>query len=200
MDRQAAQALLLRHIREIEPMTPEDFMQLVSSFSACVLRKGEYFTRQHEVCTKFAFVATGCFRAFSTNERGEEYTMYFAFSEWWIGDKTSFYSESPARFSIQALEESEVLVCHKRDWERSLAEIGSFERFYRTKVRRSYEATQQRLIEAHTESAEEKYVNLVRRAPEIVARIPQKFIASYLGIQPPSLSRIRRKLARRRIS
>lgn len=121
--------------------------------------------------------------------------MYFAFDDYWIGDKTSFYSEAPARFSTQALEPSDLLACDKADWEDALVAIPAFERFYRVKVRRSYEATQQRLIDVHTESAQEKYLKLVQKSPDVVARIPQKYIASYLGIQPQSLSRIRKQLA-----
>jgi CRP-like cAMP-binding protein len=200
MNRTNGEAHLLRHIREIEPISDDEFAALAPRFHATRLPKGGYFTRQDEVCTRFAFVTSGCLRAFSVNPRGDEYTMYFAFADWWIGDKTSFYSGTPARFSTQSLEDAELLVCDKSEWECALAEIPAFERFYRTKVRRSYEAAQQRLIEAHSESAEEKYVRLIERSPDIVARIPQRFIASYLGIQPPSLSRIRRKLARRRIS
>lgn len=196
MNRDAADALMVAHIREIEPIPDEEFRRLAAVFTAVVLPKGDYFTRQDEVCTRFAFVTAGCLRAFSVDEAGGEYTMYFAFADWWIGDKTSFYSQVPARFSTQVLEEAYLLQCEKPDWERALVDCPSFERFYRIKVRRSYEATQQRLIEAHTESAEQKYLKLVERSPEIVQRIPQKYIASYLGIQPQSLSRIRHKLAR----
>lgn len=200
MNRDAALALMKAHIRELEPIGDADFDALSRGFSYRLENKKEFFTRQGEVCQAFAFVASGCLRAFSTDEKGREYTMYFAFKDWWIGDKTSFYSNTPARFSTEALEPAELMVCGKADWERALANIPTFERWYRDKVRRSYEAAQQKLIEAHTESAEEKYRKLTERSPEIVARIPQAHIASYLGIQPPSLSRIRKKMARGAIS
>jgi CRP-like cAMP-binding protein len=200
MDRPAALALMARHIREIEPIRDDDFNALAAVFTFRAARKRELFTRQGEPCQHFAFVASGCLRAFSVDEKGDDYTMYFAFKDWWIGDKTSFYSGTPARFSTQVLEDAELLVCDRNHWESALADIPVFERWYRVKVRRSYEATQQRLIEAYSETAEEKYLRLVERSPEIVARIPQRYIASYLGIKPPSLSRIRRKLATRRIS
>jgi CRP/FNR family transcriptional regulator len=195
MDRPAALELMKAHIRQDEPITDADFSSLAAGFTISLEKKKAFFTRQGEACRHFAFVASGCLRAFSTDERGDEYTMYFAFKDWWIGDKTSFYSDTPARFSTQVIEEAELLICGKADWERALAEIPTFERWYRNKVRRSYEAAQQKLIEAHSESAEQKYRKLIERSPEIVSRIPQAYIASYLGIKPPSLSRIRRKMA-----
>ncbi|MFN0030978.1 MAG: Crp/Fnr family transcriptional regulator [Flavobacteriales bacterium] len=143
---------------------------------------------------EFAFVSAGCLRAFNTEKNGDEYTLYFAFAEWWIGDKTSFYSNTPARFSTQAIEDSTLLVARKEKWEWALANVPFFEKWYRDKTRKSYEATQQRLMDAHAETAEEKYIKLLEEAPEIVQRIPQHYIASYLGIKPQSLSRIRKNL------
>ena len=121
--------------------------------------------------------------------------MYFAFLNWWTGDKTSFYSGSPSEnFSVQAIEETEVFRADKEKWERALDEIPTFEKWYRVKTRKSYEATQQKLIDTQTESAEEKYLKLLKNAPDIVQRIPQHYIASYLNIKPQSLSRIRKNI------
>lgn len=200
LDRAAALRLMLEHIRADEAISDADFDALSRGFSLATEPRKAFFTKQGEVCRRFAFVAAGCLRAFSTDEGGSEYTIYFAFKDWWIGDKTSFYSETPARFSTQVIEVATLLVCGKADWERALAEIPSFERWYRDKVRKSYEAAQQKLIDAHSETAEQKYLKLMERSPEIVARIPQAHIASFLGIKPPSLSRIRRKIATKRRS
>ena len=194
MEKQSALTLMKNHIREMESISDEDFKLLGSFFSYLVMKKKEYFARQDEVCKQFAFVASGCLRAFNVDGKGDEYTIYFAFKDWWIGDKTSFYSNTPARFNTQALEETELLVCNQTNWERALNEISSFEKWYRIKTRKSYEATQQKLIETHTESAEEKYLKLLKNSPEIVQRIPQHYIASYLGIKPQSLSRIRKNI------
>jgi len=194
MEKDTAIENLRDHIRQIEPISNDEFERLADFFSYSKLKKKEYLTRQNEVCKQFAFVLSGCFRAFNIDSKGEEYTMYFAFKDWWIGDKTSFYSNTPARFDTQALEDSELLVCGKANWEKALAEIPSFERWYRVKTRKSYEAAQQKLIDTHAESAEEKYLKLLKNAPEVVQRIPQHYIASYLGIKPPSLSRIRKNI------
>ncbi len=134
-------------------------------------------------------------RAYHTDKKGDEFTIYFAFSDWWIGDPTSFYGGTPARYSCQALEECVLLRADKNHFEAALDEVPAFEKFYRNKMRKSYAAAQQKLMDAHAESAEEKYIKLLKNAPEIVQRIPQIYIASYLGIKPQSLSRIRKTIA-----
>jgi CRP-like cAMP-binding protein len=121
--------------------------------------------------------------------------LYFAFLNWWTGDKTSFYSDTPSRFSVQALEDSEIFRADRVEWERALDQIPTFEKWYRVKARQSYQAAQQKLIDNQTETAEQKYLKLLKNAPEVVQRIPQHFIASYLGIKLQSLSRIRKNIS-----
>jgi CRP-like cAMP-binding protein len=183
---------LRRHFAETDYFSDEDFENIISYLSPVTLKKKEFFTIQGEHCRYLAFVNSGCLRAFHTDSKGDEFTMYFAFVNWWTGDKTSFYSNTPSRFSVQALEDTELFRADKTKWEEALDKIPVFEKWYRIKTRKSYEATQQKIIETQTETAEEKYLKLIKNAPEIVQRIPQHYIASYLGIKPQSLSRIRK--------
>lgn len=189
-------ANLRKHFAETDYFSDEDFESLISYLTPVTLKKKEFFTRQGERCRYLAFVNSGCLRAYHTNDKGDEFTMYFAFVNWWTGDKTSFYSGTPSRFSVQALEETEIFRADKTQWEDALDKIAVFEKWYRVKTRKSYEATQQKIIDTQTESAEEKYVKLLKNAPEIVQRIPQHYIASYLGIRPQSLSRIRKNISK----
>ena len=185
---------LKAHFDETDFFSDEEFEKLISSFEIATLKKKEYFNQQGALCKHLAFVNSGCLRAFHTNDKGDEFTMYFAFLNWWVGDKTSFYSGTPSRFSVQALEDSEIIYADKIKWEKALDEIPAFEKWYRVKTRKSYEATQQKIIDTQTESAEQKYLKLLKNAPDIVQRIPQHYIASYLGIKPQSLSRIRKNI------
>jgi CRP-like cAMP-binding protein len=185
---------LRKHFADTDYFTDADFEKFVSYLTPVTLRKKEFFTVQGEQCRYLAFVNTGCLRAFHTDSKGDEFTMYFAFVNWWTGDKTSFYSDTPSRFSVQALEETEIFRADKKKWEEALDKIPAFEKWYRIKTRKSYEATQQKIIDTQTASAEEKYLKLLKNAPEIVQRIPQHYIASYLGIKPQSLSRIRKNI------
>lgn len=188
---------LRKHFEETDHLTDEDFEKFVSYITPVTLQKKEFFTMQGEHCRYLAFVNSGCLRAFHTDSKGEEFTMYFAFLNWWTGDKTSFYSGTPSRFSVQALEETEIFRADKIKWEEALDKIPAFEKWYRVKTRKSYEATQQKIIDTQTESAEEKYLKLLKNNPEIVQRIQQHYIASFLGIKPQSLSRIRKNIFKR---
>jgi len=185
---------LRKHFEETDHFTDEEFEKFVSFLTPVTIKKKEFFTHQGEHCRYLGFVNSGCLRAFYTGENGDEFTMYFAFLNWWTGDKTSFYSGGPSRFSVQAIEESVIFRSDKINWERALDELPVFEKWYRVKTRKSYEATQQRLIDSQTESAEQKYLKLLEKAPEMVQRIPQHYIASYLNIKPQSLSRIRKNI------
>lgn len=189
---------LRAHFAETDIFGTEDFDYFTSFLTPVILKKKEYFTIQGQYCRYIGFVNSGCLRAFHTDEKGDEFTMYFAFLNWWIGDKTSFYSATTARFNIQALEDSEIFRADKTNLEKALDNIPAFEKWYRIKIRKSYEASQQKLIDTQKESAEEKYIKLLKNAPEIVQQIPQHYIASYLGIKPPSLSRIRKNLSSRK--
>jgi CRP-like cAMP-binding protein len=185
---------LRKHLEETDHFSDEEFEKLVSYLTPVTLKKKDFFTVQGDHCRYLAFVNSGCLRAFHTDNKGDEFTLYFAFLNWWTGDKTSFYSDAPSRFSVQALEESEIFRADKFKWEEALSKIPVFEKWYRVKTRKSYEATQQKIIDMQTETGEEKYLKLLKNAPEIVQRIPQHYIASYLGIKPQSLSRIRKNI------
>ena len=194
MDNQDKFSKLKTHFAETDFFNDEEFEKLISFFTVTTLKKKEFFNKQGNLCRHLAFVNSGCLRAFHTDDKGDEFTMYFAFLNWWVGDKTSFYSGTPSRFSVQALEDSEIFYADKIKWEKALDEIPCFEKWYRVKTRKSYEATQQKIIDTQTESAEVKYLKLLKNAPDIVQRIPQHYIASYLGIKPQSLSRIRKNI------
>ena len=108
---------LRKHFAETDIFSDEEFDNFISYLTPVVLKKKEYFTKQGEHCRYLAFVNSGCLRAYHTDNKGDEFTMYFAFLNWWTGDKTSFYSGTPSRFSVQALEDTEVFRADKINWE-----------------------------------------------------------------------------------
>ena len=198
LDMERAFAHMQRHIDRISGITDEEFAAVRPFFTPTLLKRKELLYRQGEICRVFAFVSEGCLRTCHTTRDGDEFTIYFAFGDWWIGDPESFYGRTPARFGCQALEPSTLLVADREHFEGALDRVPAFNEFYKKKMQTSYAASQKKLVEAHTETAEEKYLKLLKSAPEIVQRIPQVYIASYLGIKPQSLSRIRKSIAERR--
>lgn len=185
---------LRKHFESTHHFSDEDFDKLESCLTRTVLKKKEFFNKQGHYCRHAAYVNSGCLRAFHTDDNGDAFTIFFAFADSWAGDKTSFYSNRPSAFSIQALEDTELFYADKRVWENALDTIPIFDKWYRANARKTYEAAQRKLIEWQTQSAEEKYLKLLNEAPDIVQRIPQHYIASYFGIRPQSLSRIRKNI------
>jgi len=124
--------------------------------------------------------------------------LYCALEEWWIGDLQSFFLKSPSAFNLQALEECTLLVCTKTEFETAMQVVPKLEEFYKQKTQIAYTTTQKSIFE-RSETAEERYLKLLEASPEIVRRVPQHYLASFLGIKPQSLSRIRKKILKRSI-
>jgi CRP/FNR family transcriptional regulator, anaerobic regulatory protein len=185
------------HIASITSIDDDEFAAVAALFEPATLRRREHLYTQGEVCRWFAFMDWGCLRAYHTDERGEEFTLYFAFADWWVGDPESFFNGTDARHTAEALEDALLLRADNASFQRAIDTVPAFGRFYGMKMQRSYAAAQKKLVDVHMQSAEEKYRRLLESSPEIVQRIPQAYIASYLGIKPQSLSRIRKTISGR---
>lgn len=147
------------------------------------------------MCKSLAFVTQGCLRCYTVDDKGEEHIVQFAIEDWWISDLHSFLTGEPAIYTIEALEDSELLLLERESREKLLTAHPKFERFFRLLLERHYVATHKRIIASLSASAEERYLKFLKTYPALVQRVPQNQIASYLGIAPESLSRIRKHLA-----
>ncbi|RXF71276.1 Crp/Fnr family transcriptional regulator [Arcticibacter tournemirensis] len=186
--------LLHQKIREKVPLTDEEFKICKEAFVPKRLRKHQYLLQQDDVARNLAFVNEGALRMFASGEKNGELTIQFAFSGWWITDNFSFLTGEPTVYNIQALENSSILLISKQAWEGLFDRVPSLERYFRILLQNNYIATQRRLVSSLCQSAEEKYLSLIKAQPDIIQRIPQHMIASYLGITPETLSRIRKQV------
>jgi CRP-like cAMP-binding protein len=175
--------------------TEEEFDYWLSHFKTLKLKKKEYYCRAGEVCRQQAYINKGCTRTYVLDNDGHERILYFAFEDWWIGDLESFYTQTPGVNFVQAVEDCELLVVPKRDFEKLVTEIPKMQHWYTTKVQRAANAMTRRLREEKTTSPEERYLNIVQNQPQILERVPLQYIAAYLNIEPQSLSRMRKRLA-----
>lgn len=159
-------------------------------------KKKAHLFRAGEVCRNVGFVNKGCLRHYFIDDKGNDHIAYFAFEEWWVGDLQSFYSQKPTVYNLQTLEDCEIFLFTLPDFQKAIHEIPAFNEFILIKHRKSYTATIDRFVNSKSESAEEKYLKLLQKSPEVFQRVPQHYIASYLGIKPQSLSRLRKKILR----
>jgi CRP-like cAMP-binding protein len=144
-----------------------------------------------DVCDFEAFVVKGCARVYFLNESGKDTELYFPVENWWISDLPSFTFRKPATLNIETIEPCELIVISRDAKEKLFSEIPKFERMFRLMLQRSNEELMNRFISNVSMSAEERYQIFLKKYPELPNRIPQQFIASYLGISAEFLSKIR---------
>jgi CRP-like cAMP-binding protein len=190
--------LLRSHIEKRVPLSDEEFKRCSGFFTPRKIRKRQFLLQEGDVCKQFAFVNDGCLREYTVDHKGEEHILQFAITDWWISDLQSFLTGSPSTHTIDAVHDSDVLLLKREAREDLLQSVPKMERFFRLLLEANYVATHRRVQESLTSSAEERYLKFIKTYPSLVEQVPQNQIASYLGITPQSLSRIRKELSRKR--
>ncbi|MGA7159700.1 MAG: Crp/Fnr family transcriptional regulator [Bacteroidota bacterium] len=160
-----------------------------------IVKKKEHYLQAGEISRAIAYVNSGCLRQYIIGEHAKEIILQFPVEDWWIGDLESFQLEKPSTYYIQALEESELVILSRKSFLRACDELPKFKIFHEEKVRRNHFATLKRLPMTKLGTPEEKYLLLMKEQPQLFQRIPLHYIASYLAIEPESLSRLRKRLA-----
>lgn len=185
--------LLLSHIQNKVDLPEKQKHQIVSFFTHKKLRKKQYLLQEGDICKCLSFVSKGLLKSYVLDEKGSERINMFAFEGWWISDFNSFINQEKAVLNINAVEETEVLMITLEDYERMMLEIPVMDRYFRILYQNSLVTKDYRLMVSNSFTAEEKYRQLTQRSPEIIKRVPHNLIASYLGLAPETVSRIRKK-------
>lgn len=185
--------LLYKKINAIVSMSDEAFAYLKPLFVAKTLRKRQYLLQDGDVCKYQAFIEKGLLRSYTVDEKGSEHILQFASEGWWMADLSSYLADEPSLLNIDALEASELLLISKPNWEQAMKEIPTLEHYFRIILQNHLVATQKRLLQSLTETAEEKHNRFLKTYPECVQRLPQHIIASYLGVTRETLNRIRKQ-------
>lgn len=185
--------LYFKKVREKVSLTPAEEELCKSFFVVKKLRKRQYLLQEGEVNKYTAFVEKGALRSYTVGENGAEHILQFALEGWTIADIYSFITGEPSKYNIDALEDSDLLLLSKPAVDEMLLRVPKIQQYYYLQMQNAYVALQRRMTMNISQTAEEKYKTLLAAYPEIVQRVPQHMIASYLGVKPETLSRIRRK-------
>ncbi|UOG73376.1 Crp/Fnr family transcriptional regulator [Hymenobacter tibetensis] len=176
------------------PVSDEDFACICAAFVPKKLKKKAFLLQAGEVCKHFAFVLTGALRLYSVDDKGGEHVLSLGVENWWVGDRESCVLLTPSRYYIDALEDASLLLITHAHMQELIRTVPAMAELMRGLDHRHEIATRKRLEAAITSTAEERYVAFLAQHPSYAHRFPQHLIASYLGILPETLSRIRTKL------
>jgi CRP-like cAMP-binding protein len=189
--------LLHKKLSAVIDISDADLDQLKTSFVPKKLRKRQYLLQEGDICKYQGFVEKGLLRSYTVDEKGSEHILQFASEGWWVADLSSYLSEEPSFLNIEALEDAELLLISKIEWEASMKKIPALEHYFRIILQNHLISTQKRLLQSLAETAEEKYNRFLKTYPECVQRMPQHMIASYLGVTRETLSRVRKQALER---
>jgi CRP-like cAMP-binding protein len=177
--------------------TDEEFELLISHFKLEFIPQKYFYLKAGQTSKQKAYINKGSTRTFTIDAKGHEHILFFSFEDWWIADFESYYTQQPAKQYIQAMEDCELLCISKCDLDKLEEQIPKLKGLFEEKRQKMIFATMNNLNEVKSLTPEERYLNLVKKHPHIFQRIPLQYIASYLDIEPPSLSRLRSRLSKK---
>ena len=186
---------LIKHVTKHIELSEEDKEKIKSSFTPRTLRKRELLIQQGVPCMYENYIVQGTLRGFFVDDKGDEHTLQFAVDDWWMSDIESFTYQTAANIYAEALEPTRLLQINKPDLDKLYHEVPMFERFFRILHQRACIAQSKRILNAIRMNGMERYLQFIENYPAFHQKIPQKYIASYLGITPVFLSQIRKSLA-----
>lgn len=185
------------YLKENAGMTDGEAHGLRANFNAQKVSKGDFLLEEGKVCTYTFFVEKGLLRMYSIDSHGKEHLIQFAPENWFIGDRSSIYFNKASVFYIEAVEDSEIVVLTS-DFTCQAASVNTiYTKYNETLLHKHAHFMQKRINLLLGATAEERYLDFIKLYPDLLLRVPQWMIASYLGITPESLSRVRKELTKR---
>lgn len=186
--------LLFKNINEKIKLSKEDFDEFLSLTKTIVISKNDFFISEGTSAKFIAYVNKGVLYSYTVDNKGDKHVVQIAWENHWISDLYSFLSNELSNFNVQAIEQTEITIINKDNFEKACDKFPVFERFFRLLIQNAYISAQKRVSRIYGNTAEERYLKLIKDNPQIIQRVPQHYIASYIGIKPQSLSRIRKKM------
>ena len=182
---------LIHKIKKAIILSDEAEKYVYSIAKEKLITKGEILIHQGQVVNKTYFVTDGCLRSFRLDKNGKEHTLQFAIKDWWISDFIAIYNNELTSLTVECLKDSEVVEFNAIDLNKIHSLFPEFEPFQRMNLERHVVSLHKRILNQLELTASERYDLFLEQYPNIQKYTPNYHIASYLGITPESLSRIR---------
>ncbi|AIM37522.1 Crp/Fnr family transcriptional regulator [Sphingobacterium sp. SG20118] len=187
--------VLFSHMEQKVTLSDQEKSVIAGFFTFKKVRKKQYILEEGAICTHISFVKKGLIKSYRLDEKGNEHISLFGWEGWWLSDFNSFINQQPARLYIDAVEDTELFLLSREGYEQLMLEVPVMDRYFRILYQNSLITKDERLISSNSFTAEEKFQRLMQSNPEIMQRVPQHLVASYLGLAPETLSRIRKRMA-----
>jgi CRP-like cAMP-binding protein len=187
-------SIFLEELQKRISIPEGEYEKFLALWEAKTFKKNEFILKAGEVPGFSIFVLKGCLRQYIINEKGEETIVYFAEERHFIGDLPAIRNRTASIYNFQAIEDCELLTISADNWEKAFVEFPWWAEAHIVGHQRWTELLQQQMAEYRTLTGEERYLKLLKAKPKLFQRVPQHYIASYLGISPETLSRIRKKI------
>jgi len=183
---------LIEHFAQYIPLREIEKNELGQRVVEKKVKRRQFILQQNDVCKHYTFVLSGCFKMYGVDSNGTEHNIQFAAENEWIADIGSFHSEKESRLYIEAVEPSMVLQIGKPDLIYLYHNHPKFDRIFRVIVEEKFIEIQNRVLQNISSTADERYFTFLEQYPRLANRLPNTQIASYIGITPEFLSKIRR--------
>lgn len=190
-------SLILQNIAKHVSLTPEEESLFLSKTETRHYKAKTILLSAGEICKVGYFVNSGLLRSFNINDNIVEHVLSFASEGWWISDMYSLLSQKPGNLFIEVLEDAEVIILSKQNQEQLYLEIPKLERFFRILIENSLVANQQRLMDNLSLSAEERFDKFCKKHPTLIQKVPQKQIASFIGVTPEFFSKMKARMLKK---
>lgn len=188
---------ILENINSHVSLTEEECDFFLSKTSTKKIKAKTVLLSAGEIANCTYFVNSGIIRSFNINDNIIEHVLHFACEGWWIGDMYSYISEKPGNLFIEVIEDAEIVIITKENHQILYEEIPKLERFFRILAENSLVAHQERLIDNLSLTAEERFEKFCSKYPTLIQKVPQKQIASYIGVTPEFFSKMKARLLKK---
>lgn len=182
---------IINHFNKYLPLDEEEKMALTSRLTERKIKRRQFLLQEGDVCKSFTYVQSGCFKMYGVDDKGVEHNLAFAVEDNWISDIGSLHKEQPSKLFIEAIEPSVVLQLSKGDLWYLYSNYPKFDRNFRVIIEDKYIELQDRLLQTVSATALNRYESFINQYPQLSNRLPSTQIASYLGVTPEFLSKIK---------
>jgi CRP-like cAMP-binding protein len=184
-------SLIIKNVSKHIQLTKDEEKHFITFLKEKKIKRKQFILHENEICENSVFVTNGCLRGYTIDQNGFEHILQFAPPDWWIADMYGLISQKPGNLNIDAIEDTDILLLSRKNQEKLFVDVPKFERFFRIITENSLVANRQRVLDNMSLTAQQRFAAFCHHYPTLIEHLPQKLIASYIGVTPEFLSKVK---------